>query len=1102
MRIDEQIRAAKPGRSVLLSASAGSGKTHVLVRRVIHLLAAGAGPDEIAAITFTEKAAAQMKARLFRELAGAAWDGKSTFELLGLEPSDPPFPLSLSPEEIFSELTARPDALGISTIHAFCLGLLKRFPLEAGVPPEFRILDDSEIPVRRIAAVDECVEKAEEVGLASDFMTLSDTGLTIGKIKGLLLSALDKRGHIARMESELGGFDRLLSGIEGAYKKNEDKAAELLSGNIADEASVILGLLNAYPGLSFTGMAAVVTGLERLQSIRKVDELSAAFEYLSEYFYTAKLEYRAKSPFTKTAANEALKGNYKGTQLKEKVAALVAEHDVFYGKLRENVNELAQAYDGMAAAKALASFLRLYRAAETSYTTANHAEGLLDYDDLEIYAYRLLDGPHVDRVLNRVEEKILHYLVDEFQDTGELQWGIVERLNSEVFAGAGAEGMKAPTLFVVGDKKQSIYRFRKANYRLMDVLKEKMEEGVDPLRRDFPELDYNFRSAPEILKVVDEVFLPLIEEYRPARPYREDARGSVTLRLVPVGTEADALAEEVEAALGAAIYEKEGPRPARYGDMAVLIRTRAGLKSYEKALGKRGIPFKVVGGTGFFFQDEIQALINILRYLDNPSELLPLAAALKSPLFSLTDLDLEPMFVDRAASSVLGRPWPGADRLFDGWRAMAGVETVAGLLEAVIRDSGAVAAFGFAGGPSAVLNMEKLKNIAREYEARGGSGLSGFIEWVKAYRENAEMATADVELQDGGDYVSIMTVHTAKGLEFPVVFLPGAARGTRNTVDDFLLEEDEDGLHTPGIRTEGLLGENATFKHLKGIERSELYEESKRLLYVAMTRAMDHLVIIGEDRKPAKGTWMDFISQAAPASLYGPPYESVTEGSRTYPPGPRLCLERGEDNAAAAARPPKSERLAPLPADGELSFLAPSSMAVPLEDHTRDMAQNDPFLRGTIVHRALESYGKAGGYDLPSIAKAEPGFVELGGAEGKRLLEDIERAISLMFTDPSIKRLFEGSGRYFELPMLLRRGGDIIGGTADLVIMEGERASVIDYKTGLEGFSEEEIINAYSPQLTAYAGAVMEAFGVPSVECHILLVDRVKLISLPARQQL
>lgn len=1093
MRIVEQISAAKPDRSVLLSASAGSGKTHVLVRRIIHLLAVGAGPDEIAAITFTEKAAAQMKDRLFRELAAAAWDGKSTLELLGLEPSDPPFPLILSPEEIFSELTARPDALGISTIHAFCLGLLRRFPLEAGVPPEFRILDDSDIPVRRITAVDDCVEKAEEGGLAADFITLADTGLTIGKVKGLLASALGKRGHIARMESELGGFDRLLSGIEDAYKEYEDKAVALLSRNMTAEAGAILGLLEAYTGLRLSGadIEEVKTGLWKLRIIKTVNDVPDVFEDLFEYFYTRESVFKKNSPMTKAAAKNVPKG---------KSAAFVEEHDELYFNLRENVDALAQAYDGMTAAKALASFMRLYRAAEASYTTANHAEGMLDYDDLEIYAYRLLDGPHAERVLNRVEEKILHYLVDEFQDTGELQWGIVERLNSEVFAGAGAEGMKAPTLFVVGDKKQSVYRFRKANYRLMDVLKEKMEEGVDPTRRDFPELDYNFRSAPEILKVVDEVFLPLFEGYRPSRPYRADAKGSVMLRLVPVGTEADALAEEVKAALGAAIYGETGPRSAKYGDMAVLIRTRAGLKLYEKALGGRGIPFKVVGGTGFFFQDEIQALVNILRYLDNPSELLPLAAALKSPLFSLTDIDVEPMFAARDASPVLGKPWPGADRLFEGWRGMAGIETVSGLLDAVIRDSGAVAAFGFAGGPSAVLNIEKLKGIAREYDARGGSGLSGFIEWVKAYRENAEMATADVELQDGGDYVSIMTVHTAKGLEFPVVFLPGAARGARNTVDDFLLEEDKVG-HVLGMRTEGLLGENATFKLLKEIEKNELLEESKRLLYVAMTRAMDHLVIIGEDRRPAKGTWLDFMNQAAPVSLYGPP-DGLAEETRTFPPGPRPRLELEEEAADATVHPPQPGRLAPLPGDGVLRFLAPSGMAVPLEDHFRDFAQSDPFLRGTIVHRVLELYGKTGGYDLPSIAKVEPGFTALGVAEGKKLLEDIEKTISRLFSDLAIRRLFEGAGRYFELPLLVRRGRDVIGGTADLVIMDGERATVVDYKTGLEGFSEEEIVNAYSPQLLAYTEAVMEAFGLSVVECHILLVDRVKLISLPPCRQL
>jgi ATP-dependent helicase/nuclease subunit A len=788
---------------------------------------------------------------------------------------------------------------------------------------------------------------------------------------------------------------------------------------------------------------------------------------------------------------------------KGKAAEFVAEHDALYFRLRESVHELAQAYDGMTAARALASFMRLYRAAETAYTSGNHADGMLDYDDLEIYAYRLLDGPHAARVSGRVEERILHYLVDEFQDTGELQWGLVERLNSEVFAGEGAEGMRAPTLFVVGDKKQSIYRFRKANYRLMDVLRKKMEEGVDPSRRDFPELDYNFRSAPEILTVVDEVFKALMEDYRASRPYRTDAKGSVRLRLVPVGTEADALTEEVEAAFGAAIFGDGKARPARYGDMAVLIRTRAGLKSYEKALGERGIPFKVVGGTGFFYQDEVQALINILRYLDNSSELLPLAAALKSPLYSLTDIEVEPLFKTRNASAVFDAIGPETAVLFAVWREIADLEPVGALLDAVVRGTGALPVFGYAVGPSAVLNIEKLKGIARDYDARGGAGLSGFIEWVKAYRDNAEMATADMELREGDDFVSIMTVHTAKGLEFPVVFLPGAARGTSNTVDDFLLEEDEDCLHTLGIRTKGLLGENETFKHLKEIEKNELFEESKRLLYVAMTRAMDHLVIIGEDRRPANGTWLDFLNKAAPASLCGLSGEPLAEGTYSYPEGPRAHIEGmvSPAKATAAAMPP-DDRLRPLQSAASLEFRSPSGMAIPIEDSMQDSADTDPFLRGTILHRALEAYGRTGRYDIPAIAKTEPGFVLLGGAETKAFLEGMETALSALFADDAINGLFAGPGRYFELPLLLRRGGEIISGAADLVIIEGGRASVIDFKTGYTDLPEADVVNAYSPQLLAYAKAVREAFGVSVVECYILLVDRVKIVRLPSGQPL
>ena len=316
MRVEGQAAAARPDVSALLTASAGSGKTRALIARVLHLLAAGASPDEIAAITFTEKAAAQMKEKLHGFLAQAAWEGTPLAGALGIEAGDMPYPLVKSAEEIFSELM-RPDSLRMSTIHAFCLGLLRRSPLEAGLPAQFFVMDDSDAPIRREAAVEACFSALHDEGATGDLDTLAAAGINLRGLKTLLIAALSTRGQLSRLETDLGGLGALVretaDTADGWLEKN--------GGELGELSARMAALIGEY-GFFEEDVEAAFTKLARPGV---PDEFTDAFLALKPHFYNRKGELR-KSPLTKGKAVE-LAG-------KSGAAKLMEEHDRLYLRVR------------------------------------------------------------------------------------------------------------------------------------------------------------------------------------------------------------------------------------------------------------------------------------------------------------------------------------------------------------------------------------------------------------------------------------------------------------------------------------------------------------------------------------------------------------------------------------------------------------------------------------------------------------------------------------------------------------------------------------------------------------------------------------------------
>ncbi len=269
-----------------------------------------------------------------------------------------------------------------------------------------------------------------------------------------------------------------------------------------------------------------------------------------------------------------------------------ARWEEIYPELRESFSAFAYLFDSYVQATAKDAFLKLSALSDKVYRAMCLRDGFIDFEDIELYALKLLSA----RTGVRVPK---HLLVDEFQDTSQIQWDLLYKMAEEQFSGQGVEGPDSPTFFAVGDINQSIYRFRKAEPRLMKGLRPLMEERILPGRRDFPELDINFRSAPEITRFTDQTFAPLLgEDYKGGRAARQDFKGSVRLRVST--DEPGALADEALRALDLDVWAGGEIRKAHFGDMAVLIQSRTRLKEYERALRENGIPFQVSGGTGFF----------------------------------------------------------------------------------------------------------------------------------------------------------------------------------------------------------------------------------------------------------------------------------------------------------------------------------------------------------------------------------------------------------------------------------------------------------------------------------------------------------------------
>jgi len=1052
----EQLDAIQSwGSDLKVVAGAGSGKTTLLVRRFLHgVRSGGIGPNEILAITFTEKAAHQMKERLVRECGDDV------------------------------ELRRRLEEAEISTIHSFCSKLLKEYPIESGVDPFFSVLAEGESDILADKVLDRLFEReaANErwISILSDY---GDRG-----VRSVL-----KRLY-AMERSSAGETDPLrVPDFSGERANLEDEIARSASA-----------LFSEIPDSAEGGALKIKTAAGRL-----VSTLGSSGELW---------------PKIHGLLAEARQFERRG-KLKERA-----------GELRDRIEEWARMALAEAGAPVKTELIRVFRMFRAEFDAEKRKACVYDFEDLLQLAFRLLSGQGAPQkaVRERLRQKFSAILLDEFQDTTPLEMKIIELLK------------RPGNLFIVGDAQQSIYHFR---------LPEPASSS-QPIHSEARQivLSENYRSRADILVFVNRFFAGFPGEFltlnarRDFTPKKEpcieclcvgiDGKGVKDLAASRI-VEARSLARRIRELVDSGAKIEPGPgfeRTIRYGDIAILLRNGTYSAFYESELERAGIPFFLEKGRGFFDRPEVLDILCFLRILEDPRDDIALAAVLRSPFFNLSD-DALFLMAHRAKAEDSALPlWSGvaddqtgarlapADqetrRVFlETYRALQSKRSHFGVAEMIRK---AVNATGYlvriAAGPEGRqkwANVVKLMDLAAVSSgSRTGLETRDFLRIVEKLRERETSEAQAKTARDRTEAVTISTIHSAKGLEFPCVILANLGGKESAAQRDFLIASSKEGL---GLKvfsplTHEAYPDEAHHRLSEACEASEEAEEI-RLYYVAMTRAQERLIFSGglpieNGSRKKSSSWFARILDAAgidPTAANGRDlafgeipvrvlqssdqpipkreelrclgaYLSICEGQPTLDlkdvPSEESALERLRQRLDLPVKPydwTQDLTVTDLMPDARPVFSDEEEDADDEEDN--EMPRNE---FGTIFHRVMELCLPKG------LIRPGERFVRnlvegLSGSQQKELLE----SASLFWKGELGREIRQSRHRYSELPFIYKTNRGMLKGQIDLVFKNSAgKWIILDYKTNrIVPEQKAETAAHYEAQLQMYALIFFKLYG-------------------------
>ncbi len=1048
------------GQDMVVTAGAGSGKTRTLVARYLALLADGLPLRGIVAITFTRKAAREMRNRV-----------RHTIHTYLTRHDLPP-----TERARWQDIYAQLDAARIGTIHSLCAELLRSHPAEAGIDPLFDVLEEGQGTILRQRAVQDTLAWAADTPDVAPLFPLLGEDTFRRALHHLLGQRLDAVTILDRLALHTARW--------------EERARTILTAFVDDTHVRALFADLARVRKDGTLERAAAAGDALADPLRKLlhhwDEALAARE--REDWAALSTHLSALVPLLR---QKGRKGAWQPHDPKAIIKALRSAYEETFGALvgRKGINyEL----DRTLAEEVLPRLRRAFQFAHARYEHLKRERKALDFDDLEAGALHLLE--HHPRVRARWQDEVRAILVDEFQDTNARQRDIIRLLNGD--------GGK---VFIVGDAKQSIYRFRGADVTVFRQEREAIRNNGGTVLT----LATSYRAHKDLLHGLNALLRPVLGEAEdPERPWREPFAALHPFRDAPaggfaapyielhlaVGTKergaleraADALASRlvqlVEA--GERYVERGGERrPLTYGDIAILCRSTRSFTAYEDALERAGIPFLTVAGRGFYNRPEVRDLLNALDALADPTNDLALVGLLRSPAFALSDAALfhlaamRPHVLPRPSLwEVLQQKWhhlpadeqPQAQRAVETiarLHALVGRAPVADVLKALLDETDYLAGLLRAGEHRALRNVAKLLEDAH---ASGLVTVREFLEYIQALRETG-VREGEARTTDAGA-VQILTVHAAKGLEFPVVVIGDATAEGSGSSYPLLLDPDL-GFLLP-LRDEE---ERLPLLYTLGLqrERDQDAAESDRLLYVAATRAREMLLINGVVGVTAQGKvsapkgWLGRLALAL-SGLKEKELEYDEDGERVHTwtldlEGMHVACHIYEPHfprrRSARTRPASSASPTDVPL---LPTLAPDPTAV---DEKAEAAERTPPQRvwrvvptverprapawvvGALVHQALavwyfpdENYPRWAEALLRGLGLTDPRQVQDAVARSRRMLQRFRG-------HPLFTEMDTADQRLHEVPYTRTAGDQVESGIIDVLYRRGDTWTLVEFKT-------------------------------------------------------
>ncbi|CAH2601524.1 DNA helicase [Rhodovastum atsumiense] len=1129
--VANQGLASDPDVSAFVAASAGSGKTKLLTDRLLRLMLQGAPPARIQCLTFTKAAAAEMAVRLQRRLG--AWvtmdDATLGAELQAVSVLPTAERLAQA-RSLFAEVLDLPGGMRIGTIHAFCQSLLRRFPIEAQLSPHFRLLEDIDADVAWREAREAMLEGAQ--GEESRAALAALAGLASAEQFGRLVRDLQQDRE--RLAALLAMEDAAVAAAQRRVLAVTGEEAEVLAAACAWDGSALRAALEvvAKKGAATCAEKAVFL-LEWLSGPEqeRVGQWSAwRLAFLLE-------DGSPRGPTT--LVNKKL-----AEQRPDLAEALLAE--------QQRVLAVEDACRAARAAAASAALVRLAGPVAQLYAGRKEAGAQLDYDDLIGRTGRLLVDPGAAWVLYKLDGGLDHLLLDEVQDTAPAQWQIAGKLTEEFFAGGGAREDQRRTVFAVGDRKQSIYSFQGADpdefERWRGLLRERVE-AVDQSWRDVT-LDVSFRSVAPVLDLVDAVFADPdaaegVTEAGALRHLPDRAGHAGRVELWPLTPEPEAPPSEpwsvpdrnlgqtsapqrlavaladwiARETAGDTMLESRG-RPLRAGDVLVLVRRRnAFARALVRALKARDVPVAGLDRLVLTEQPAVADLLALCDVLLLPEDDLQLAAVLTSPLGGLTDDSMMALALRRrgslwAALRARAHERPDWAQAHDFITVLLGRVDYASphalLVEALGRLGGRAKLFARL-GPEAAEPVDELLAAALAYARSHPPSLQGFLHWLR--QSGAEVKR---EAEGAGGLVRIMTVHGAKGLQAPLVILPDT---TALPPEDgpLVWAEDPDGGPDVPIWSPRKELRCIASDQLRERAARRRREEHNRLLYVALTRAEDRLVVCGWQpyREPPEGTWHRLVRRgferlgvtATAFDAVPDPWEGemVAHGCAQARPPERATTKQADAPVATlpawAGHAPGwlPGRLPDEPAPPQpLAPSRPEGIELgPVPEAASPLAARDPsgarFRRGQVAHALLQH--------LPTLPPpirhaaalrylARPG---LGVNDASTLAGQVMAVLD----HPDLAPLFGPEGRA-EVPLTGIIDGVVVGGLVDRLAVLPGRVLVADYKTNRRPPSGvEEVPVMYLRQMAAYRAVLRAALPGREVSCILVWTTGVQVMMLP-----